>query len=34
VTSVREGLAELSAGAGLTEQELADYLRPSGQLGD
>ncbi len=34
VASVREGLAELNAGAGLTEQELADYLRQSGHLGD
>ena len=33
VASVREGLAELNEGAGLTEQELADYLRRSGHLG-
>lgn len=33
VESVREGLAELRAGAGLTEQELAEYLRQAGRLG-
>jgi prevent-host-death family protein len=33
VASVREGLAELREGAGMTEHELADYLRHSGHLG-
>jgi antitoxin YefM len=33
VESVREGLAELRAGAGLTEQELAEYLLRAGRLG-